>query len=1084
MPAIWLDRLPLPSLAWYSVLSVGLFSASVLFAIRTISSAPDWREHITDEHSSSLWEPPTWLEICIPFVEKNVTAAEVTTFMIRESRCIWTLINMVYCLLILFGHWIQQLVFGELRVLEAQQLKDKFWNFVFYKFIFIFGVMSVQHMHQVILWCSWFSALGFLLLMTQLCQDRFEYLCLAAPDIQARHIRLLGLLLCNTIASFILFGICVFVGLHSGWHVFAFMAAESIMLLIRTLHVVARYAVHLWDVRQRISFEACSFIVYSINFVFELVGLSVDLVHHLHMLFWGNMFVSMASLVVCMQLRYLYYAICSRLYYHRLRTKILAHLISTYPEITCNDRLSICAICWDPLGPGVARQLPCSHVFHLYCLLSWLEQDASCPTCRRTLDITKEGSPVHRRPRMLSWLPSFTVEITPSQMLQERTRHAGRSGGAHTRAMAREIQELFPNLSRITIEEDLRRTGSADQTVENILEGYLTTPVAQHSPLFQTNSSHSPEPSSYGRRSEAVTRPPSSHSPLGFQDVVSDSVVDSVSSNLRSEDGRLDDEDEVLAWLTDSDNLEIEDQIEAVNAKMLSKLIENEEHLAVLFYVEGEKRSEKVLHELENIDDECEATDIDFVRIADTKAAKEYGLSLLPAMIFFTRKFPQVYEGDLTQEEKVLEWLLERKGATPKNDVIDLVDRKQLQRLIDDYENTAVFFYEKACRKECEEILEGLETIDDDAEEQGIRFVKIPDVDFAKQIGITEFPSLVYFEEKIPSIFDGDLLDYEAILDWLVYQKVEDTIENINREMLDNLIKTQEFLAVFFSDIEDNQDCVRSLKKMETIDDEATEFGITIVKMNDNLMAKKYGIRRPPGIVYFRKGKHIKYDGDIMDQEEVLEWLTDPDNMELTDHIEKVNRKMFEKIKERADYLAVFFYSDSKCKQCEKVLNEIENIDDEAANAGIEFVKVDDPRLAKEHGVHALPALLYFRRGSEEPIIYAGTAQVAIRMTKFYPRDNCSHRAGKVGKVRIQKTNGDLKNEERILEWLLAEKDPSGDIIEDMSGDKLRKLISKSESVAVYFCHGLRVESTPATIAGSEFHRRRDHRSKDERGRH
>lgn len=56
-----------------------------------------------------------------------------------------------------------------------QHLKDKFWNFIFYKFIFIFGVLNVQTVEEVVMWCLWFSALVFLHLMVQLCKDRFEY---------------------------------------------------------------------------------------------------------------------------------------------------------------------------------------------------------------------------------------------------------------------------------------------------------------------------------------------------------------------------------------------------------------------------------------------------------------------------------------------------------------------------------------------------------------------------------------------------------------------------------------------------------------------------------------------------------------------------------------------------------------------------------------------------------------------------------------------------------------------------------------------------------------------------------------------
>lgn len=54
------------------------------------------------------------------------------------------------------------------------------------------------------------------------------------------------------------------------------------------------------------------------------------------------------------------------------------------------------------------------------------------------------------------------------------------------------------------------------------------------------------------------------------------------------------------------------------------------------------------------------------------------------------------------------------------------------------------------------------------------------------------------------------------------------------------------------------------------------------------------------------------------------------------------------------------------------MLTEIEHIDDEADHAGINFVKIDDKQLAKEYGVFALPAILFFRMGSKEPVIYAG----------------------------------------------------------------------------------------------------------------
>ena len=54
------------------------------------------------------------------------------------------------------------------------------------------------------------------------------------------------------------------------------------------------------------------------------------------------------------------------------------------------------------------------------------------------------------------------------------------------------------------------------------------------------------------------------------------------------------------------------------------------------------------------------------------------------------------------------------------------------------------------------------------------------------------------------------------------------------------------------------------------------------------------------------------------------------------------------------------------------MLAELENIDDEADANGIDFVKIDDSQLAKDVGVYALPAIVFYRSSSEEPIIYAG----------------------------------------------------------------------------------------------------------------
>jgi hypothetical protein len=45
----------------------------------------------------------------------------------------------------------------------------------------------------------------------------------------------------------------------------------------------------------------------------------------------------------------------------------------------------------------------------------------------------------------------------------------------------------------------------------------------------------------------------------------------------------------------------------------------------------------------------------------------------------------------------------------------------------------------------------------------------------------------------------------------------------------------------------------------------------------------------------------------MFDEEEILDWLTDPNVMAVGGRIEQVNTKMFEKLKARNEHLAVLF---------------------------------------------------------------------------------------------------------------------------------------------------------------------------------
>ncbi|KAL0279648.1 UNVERIFIED_CONTAM: hypothetical protein PYX00_001155 [Menopon gallinae] len=427
---------------------------------------------------------------------------------------------MAYCCLLLLGIFIQKVVFGELRVSEQQHVKGRFLNFIFYKGILVFGIMNVQFLDEIMFWCAWYSVLGFLNLFAQLGKDRFEYLSFSPTTSRWNHVRLLSLLVCIFLLSGAMLLVCVGVGFYVGFNTFAFMAAEYIQLNILTLHVIVRYAFHLYDLKQghgnaNNSWEKRGSIAYYTELIFDLTVLLLDFVRHIHMILWSNIFVSMASLVIFMQLKYLFSEIQRKIRKHRNYLWVLNHVEKNYPMATPEElskHKDNCAICWEELES--ARKLPCTHLFHNACLQSWLEQDTSCPTCRMVLSIqnpnlldsatrlehslenTGENQPTNRRPpnhffhfdgsRYVSWLPSFSVEVTHTQIRNQVLPLQN----SQFDAMARQVQEVLPHIPLSIVIDDLRITRSVELTIENFLEGRVV--VSPH--LYQREMTPPPQP--------------------------------------------------------------------------------------------------------------------------------------------------------------------------------------------------------------------------------------------------------------------------------------------------------------------------------------------------------------------------------------------------------------------------------------------------------------------------------------------------------------------------------------------------------------------------------------------------------------
>jgi len=261
-------------------------------------------------------------------------------------------------------------------------------------------------------------------------------------------------------------------------------------------------------------------------------------------------------------------------------------------------------------------------------------------------------------------------------------------------------------------------------------------------------------------------------------------------------EGDLTDAEAILDFLSSPEALDVPGQVEDVTASQLEVLVQQQSFVAVFFYT-GNKQSNEVLNNLEKVDDYCDKLDISIVKINDLELVTEYNLGELPALVYYRHSIPILYEGDLKAEDDILEWLIQNRNSGDEEDIIEEVEFKSLEAMVSAVENIAVLFY-NAKSSNMDQILESVETIDDDCDTRGVHFVKIADPAAAYHYGISTLPTLVYFKNSVPNLFDGELLDEESVLQWLMTHLEAAEIEEVSSSMLGRLIRDTRNIVVIF----------------------------------------------------------------------------------------------------------------------------------------------------------------------------------------------------------------------------------------------------------------------------------------------
>lgn len=94
------------------------------------------------------------------------------------------------------------------------------------------------------------------------------------------------------------------------------------------------------------------------------------------------------------------------------------------------------------------------------------------------------------------------------------------------------------------------------------------------------------------------------------------------------------------------------------------------------------------MNELEKIDDDCDRHGIQFVKIEDPLAASSFGLNSVPAVVYFEKQIPNIYDGDIENEDALLHWLIDQL----QKDEIEDITNEMMDRLIKEGKNIAVLF--------------------------------------------------------------------------------------------------------------------------------------------------------------------------------------------------------------------------------------------------------------------------------------------------------------------------------------------------------------------------------------------------------
>ncbi|KAH7920923.1 hypothetical protein BV22DRAFT_1073169 [Leucogyrophana mollusca] len=353
----------------------------------------------------------------------------VAIYLAKSNRSVLILANFGVLIALLCGQVAQRIFFGPLRPQEIERLYDRLWFFVTESLL----AFTIFRDDFDIPFAMMFGFLLFVKSFHWLASDRVEWMDQrpypGPPTLF--HIRMTTLFSILWCIDLFMFAFAVEGTMKNGVGGMMMFASEYAILMASAMNISAKYLVCVVDLRrarQRGGENAPPWQNKSM-WVFY-IELATDFLKLATYLLFFMLIVAFYGLPLNI-IRDVY--LTGRSFVTRLRALIryraaTRNMDERYPDATEGEMTAMtdhtCIICREEMvlhgspsenaetqnttqasdGPNTTpKKLPCGHIFHFYCLRSWLERQQSCPTCRRSVleDTPREqrqGAPAPPQP--------------------------------------------------------------------------------------------------------------------------------------------------------------------------------------------------------------------------------------------------------------------------------------------------------------------------------------------------------------------------------------------------------------------------------------------------------------------------------------------------------------------------------------------------------------------------------------------------------------------------------------------------------------------------------------------------------------